>query len=136
MSPTSIKQRILVAVVATFSLLFMQLAVAAYACPNAAGMASTTGMASSLSGSANMQPGCGYLDTAQPALCSAQARTSAEVAPAIRILKIPVAALNPWSSMSFSGYGGLLAQQVPYSSLGRFRATSPSISIRNCCYRI
>src|SRR3546814_2045779 len=96
---TSIKQRILVAVVATFSLLFMQWAVAAYACPNATGMASITGMASNLSSSANAQPNC-EPDMAQPALCSAQARISAETAPAIGILKIPVAALNPWSSRS------------------------------------
>lgn len=136
MRSTSIK-RILIAVVATFSLLFMQLSVAAYACPNTMGMASTLGTASSLSGDVGMQPDCGYLgDVAQPALCSVQAHISAETAPTPRAPKIPVAALNPWSSISLSGHGGVSGQQVFYSPPGLFRAASPSISIRNCCYRI
>lgn len=138
MSTYSIK-RILVATAAILSLLFMQWAVAAYACPNAVGateMASAMGTASRVSNRATMQPNCGHLDMTQPVLCSAQAHAGDKIATGIRILKAPVAASGLWSSPIFPDHRSSTSGHNTYSPPGLFRAISPSLSVRDCRYLI
>ena len=64
------KYRILTALVALFSMLFMQLAVAAYVCPDAQGGRGSETMAADQS-PMQLMPGCDQPDPAAPALCHA-----------------------------------------------------------------
>ena len=109
------KHRILTALIALFGMLFMQLAVAAYACP---------------------MPGCDQIDEAQPALCHAhcQAGKSAPdkaeapvVTPAAVIVTAILAPPEPLAPVGLPG-------AEPASFLQR--STAPPISIRHCCFRI
>ena len=110
------KYRFLTALIALFGMLFMQLAVASYACPT--------------------MPGCDQLDPAQPALCHAHCQDGkasldkAEapvVSPAAVIVSALPAPLAPLAALGLPG-------AEPASFLQR--STAPPISIRHCCFRI
>lgn len=126
--------RILTALVALFSVLFMQLAVASYACP-----AQGTGQGSgAVSGSLPMQsmPDCDGPDPGNPALCQAHcqdAKSSLDkpqspiFAPAIFVISTILTPLDPLVPAPAAG-------TEPDWHLQRI--TSPPISIRHCCFRI
>ncbi len=135
MSSNRIK-RILIAVGATLSLLFMQLAAAAYVCPNAMGMTSTVNAPSSLASGTNVQPDGGCLGAAQPVLCAAQTCIQDEVLPVARTLKLSVATLSLWPLVLFSDRSAVVDLQLSYPAPGLSRAVSPPILIRDCCYRV
>ncbi|MFZ6647802.1 hypothetical protein ACO0LO_18910 [Undibacterium sp. TJN25] len=141
--------RLVAAFIALFSMLFMQLAVASYACPGmtaggahagasasvhataaVATMAATTDMAGMMN--------CDGMDMEQPTLCHAYAQDSfskqsldkpqlPDVQPfltagLVLALNIVDTARLPQSSW------------LPSSTLAR--STAPPIAIRNCCFRI
>ena len=113
--------------IALSTLLFMQLAVAFYACP---GNEMSAGVES------HGMPGCAGMDMAQPGLCQAHAHVGDQSLdkPALPLVQafIPVGlglalnAIEPVSHPSFQ----------PPASLLLTRATAPPIAIRHCCFRI
>jgi hypothetical protein len=134
------KYRILTALIALFSLLFMQMAVASYACPGlqvAGGSESVVGAEEPMTAMPGCdQPDLAQLDAAQPALCHAHcldAKTSLDkpevpsVSPAVPIVSAILVPLLP-----------LLAEPRPAPQQPFFlrRTTAPPISIRHCCFRI
>ena len=130
--------RFVTALVALFSVLFMQLAVAAYACPTIKAtpeIASQAGWASADSHSE--MSGCeGGVDPEQPALCFAYSQEGGQslykpqvpdVQPAVvvdvvRQIVDATLVLRPDTTYA----------QAPWL----MRASAPPLSIRNCCFRI
>lgn len=130
--------RFVTALVALFSVLFMQLAVAAYACPTIKAtpdVASHEGWASGESHS-EMDGCAGGVDTEQPALCFAYSQDGnqslykpqvPDVQPAV-VVDIVRQAVD--ASLVFTP--DTHYAQAPWL----MRASTPPISIRNCCFRI
>lgn len=130
--------RFVTALVALFSVLFMQLAVAAYACPTIKAtpdIVSHDGWASSESH--REMEGCeGGVDADQPALCFAYSQEGNQ-----SLYKPPVPDVQPAVVLD------IVRQTVdaslvfnPDSTYAQapwlMRASAPPISIRNCCFRI
>jgi hypothetical protein len=119
------------AVVALLSLLFMQLAVAAYACPNLAPARSTTMLDSSGQAMAN----CPEADQQSPTLCYADTHKQ------LPSLEKP----NAPSAMPFVPTGFALpilwpavtaAFPHPLQLFLHASGSSPPIAIRHCCFRL
>lgn len=126
--------RILTALIALFSMLFMQAAVASYTCPALQGgdLGSTVVDQPSMAA----MPGCDRPDTGNPALCHAHCldgKSSLDkpqvptVTPAAVLVSTLLFPLEP-----------LLASPQPVAEQPSFlrRATAPPIAIRHCCFRI
>ncbi|MES2259960.1 MAG: hypothetical protein V4724_15660 [Pseudomonadota bacterium] len=123
--------RVLVALVTLFSLLFAQLAVAAYVCPDL----NTTKMAARMVHE-NM-PGCqGMDDTAQPGLCHAHCAAGQQS------LDLPATPhVAPFIAGELSVILPRIEDGVPAlpcaaGSLLLARSTAPPLAIRHCCFRI
>lgn len=131
---TSRSTRIVTAIVALFSLLFMQLAVAAYACPTLMGGAPAQAAAMQM---APDMPGCTGMDQEQPSLCHAMAHgdlarqsldkaATPEVAPFIPTLMFALAPVTE--------YRAERSCHTPLRALAR--NTSPPLAIRHCRFLI
>ena len=133
MKPSFIR-RIIAVVLAITSMLFMQLALAAYVCPGV-----EQGGATMMASSSNMEmPGCDGMDTEQAALCHAHAHDQGDhqtldkadlpsVTPFIASqLLQTLAPAADFSSAIFSRY----STQFPAHS------SAPPIAILHCCFRI
>jgi hypothetical protein len=128
--------RIVAAIIAIFSMLFMQLAVASYVCPGMP-VGSLSAGASVAAKMADM-PNCDGMDPAQSTLChlyavgepSAQSLSKTPIpdvgpfVPAILLLELRIfdIALSPDSHL--------------YVPIALTRTTAPPVAIRNCCFRI
>ena len=129
------KYRILTALITLFSMLFMQAAVASYACPGLQGAGSTASMVGD-EGSTAAMPGCDQPDPTSPALCHAHcldAKASLDkpsapiVSPAVVLVSTLLLPLEPLLA---------LAQPVAEQPSLLQRITAPPIAIRHCCFRI
>ncbi|WP_426162300.1 hypothetical protein [Pseudoduganella sp. R-34] len=116
--------RIVAAVVALFSMLFMQLAVASYACPTAGNPVATGAQ-------------CAGMDPAQPSLCKAKASNLAakqsldkpDLPPVLPFIAADLAGTvvaDAWALESSEG-----AAAPPDMT----RSLSPPHSIEHCCFR-
>lgn len=125
------KSRLFAALLALFSMLFMQLAVAAYACPTVAQGEPRAEMRVH----ADMQ-GCGGMDMAQPALCHAHVHADKQ-----SLDKPPLPDVQPFIATALLltiadiGNHSLPAESQPDNRL-LVRATAPPHSIQHCCFRI
>lgn len=129
------KYRILTALIALFGMLFMQLAVASYACPEVPGMSGATIMATDAGGMDPM-PGCDQPDPKAPALCHAHC-----IDGQASLDKPQVSSVSPIAFIVFAVLAPLehrvlaaLPITEPLSLLDRI--TAPPIAIRHCCFRI
>jgi hypothetical protein len=127
------RTRLITLLFAVVSLLFMQLAVASYACPSTgskvaevAAMAEV-GMPCAESMSLNM-------DDEQPNLCHAHCQAGQQTADKyelpspVAISVLPADFTLPVTVPVFSG--------APLQAPHLMRTTAPSVVIRNCCFRI
>lgn len=130
------KTRLTAALLALVSMLFMQLAVAAYVCP---GLQMGDQGAVMLSQSQSQpdsgsMPGCDQPDPKQPALCHAHCQDGKQ--------SLDKAELPPILSALASGFFTAVVNsdilQRPFSTSVPLltRTTAPPLSIRNCCFRI
>lgn len=126
---TSRPSRFLAALLTIFSLLFAQLAVAAYACPN-----STTAPIAASASQSDM-PGCTGMDHDQPGLCKVHCDKNHQtidtpaaphVSPFVASTLVYILSDSGPTSPIFAHNGASLLQHT----------TSPPIAIRNCCFRI
>ncbi len=127
--------RILGAVLAICSMLFMQLALAGYVCAQSNGDTSVTGK-SAVSAAVIEMPGCEQVDSSQPNLCHASAHTLDQ---SLDTHQIP--AVQPFVPTNFSLV--LVPAAVPIASnhwksniARQSGAAPPPIAIRHCCFRI
>jgi hypothetical protein len=127
--------RVLATLIALFGMLFMQLAVASYACPGLVGGGSQQTMRD---GAASMHsmPGCDHADPVKPALCHAHCLDgkssldkpqSPVAAPAAVIVAAILTPIEPLLPACSSG-------SQPEFALRRI--TSPPMAIQHCCWRI
>ena len=127
--------RFVAALIALFSMLFMQLAVASYACPNM--RMGQQGAATAMSADTSaMSADCKGMDMEQPSLCHAQDQVGNQ-----SLDKPQLPSVQPFVSVG-------LVQAItifdvfyaPFPSQPRplylTRATAPPLAIRNCCFRI
>lgn len=124
--------RFVAALVTLFSLLFTQLAVASYVCPDSTPQ--SVSVASGVNHSA--MAGCTGMDVKQPGLCKAHcdgASQSLDAPAAPHVAPFVAAALTcvlPDAALAEPVHG-----TENTATLLR-QATSPPIAIRNCCFRI
>lgn len=125
------QNRLLSAVVALFCLLFMQLAVAAYACPNLMPVPSTP----MLDSAGEPMADCAEMDRQSPTLCHEHAH---KLTPSLEKPASP-------SVMPFVAAGFALTVLSPELTLAmpspprvflHASGTSPPIAIRHCCFRL
>lgn len=127
--------RIVAALIALISVLFMQFAVASYACPGL-GMGQSEPVAMAAGMDDQGMSACEGMDMAQPSLCHAYGQADnlsldkpqlPNVAPFV-----PIALILAWSAIDIADTP-TVGQSEPVSLV---RATAPPLSIRNCCFRI
>lgn len=127
--------RISSALIALISMLFMQLAVAAYACPK---LPAAQTVADDMQGMEDCElamAGDRTLDAAAPNLCHAHCHVVQLSADQTPTAYMP--ALSTTHSLLIAvELEGANQSSVPRSSLLRARAIGPPLAIRNCCFRI
>src|SRR5688572_18895318 len=116
------RRRTLIAFLAACVFLFAQLAVAAYACP--AGSQQEAAAAAE-------QPHCDELDAELPNLCQKHCHGSEQSQAASPV----PAAFVPAFIITIAASPGMVRVQRAQPSSSR-HATSPPLTIRNCCFRI
>jgi hypothetical protein len=128
--------RLVTVVVAIFSMLFMQLAMAGYVCPGSSPAGERT--FAQVSAMAPDMVNCEDMDTAQATLC--HLHTHGEPAKQSLDTK-PVPDTSPFVPLvliltvqSFMGFSVPTAQ--PFVRVDLARSSAPPIAIRNCCFRI
>jgi hypothetical protein len=127
------RARLMTVLFALVSLLFMQLAVAGYACPgSSSGMTETAAMAESAmpcaeSMSINM-------DDAQPNLCHAHCQIGQQSADKYQTPSLPAIDTLP-ADLSLQ-IGLPPFAQAPLQPPHLQRTTAPPLAIRNCCFRL
>ncbi len=126
--------RFIAACIALLSMLFMQLAVAGYACPGL--KIDLVSKSVTMSADAGSMPGCAGMDTEQPSLCHALDQTVSQSLdrPELPQVQPFIAVALP---LAFD------ARPPAYSPIAALpdsflltRITAPPLSIRNCCFRI
>ncbi|OOG36595.1 hypothetical protein [Polaromonas sp. A23] len=124
------RHRLLTVIFALFSLLFMQLAVAGYACPVESNVAETVSMAE-----AGM-PCAGEMvkDTEQPSLCHAHCQPAQQTVEKVQA-PTPMGALATGSAYTIKPTR-ISPPARPAQAPSLLRTTAPPIAVRNCCFRI
>ncbi len=121
------RHRLITVLFALVNLLFMQLAVASYACPSAVSKVAEAGMP--YAGSLPLS-----MDDGQPSLCQAHCQASQQSADThalpspVALSALPAAFTLPVTAPVFSG--------APLQASHLKRTTAPPVAIRNCCFRI
>ena len=129
--------RFVAAVIALISVLFTQLAVAAYACPSMeVGQAMMTASMAAAEADHHMMPDCEEVDMEQLVLCHAHTQVGKQtldkpdlpnVSPSVAVLLVPVV----------SDIHVAYRPVAPSANTAALRpASAPPLSIQNCCFRI
>ncbi|MGV8893202.1 MAG: hypothetical protein ACOH2K_09745 [Burkholderiaceae bacterium] len=126
--------RFVAACIALLSMLFMQLAVAGYACPEL--KIDLVSQSVALSTDAGSMPGCASMDAELPSLCHAHAQVGKQSLdkPALPDVQPFIAVALPLAFDASPPAYSLIA--VRPDSFLLTRITAPPLSIRNCCFRI
>ena len=127
--------RIVSAVLALVSILFMQLVLAGYVCPKGSPDAQRV-KAAAMASMLEEMPGCEQMDVVQPGLCHASVHTVDQsldkhelppvqpfVPATISLVLVHIATPTP-------------ANPVELDTARRSGAPPPPLAIRNCCFRI
>ncbi len=131
------KSRFLTALVALFSVLFTQLAVAAYVCPSGqiAQAFDAVAAAHAAAGHQNMSD-CDEASMDQPVLCKAQTQVGSQSLDKPQLPDIsPFLAVTLVASVMQEDHR-LLSVPPQFSGLLLTRTTAPPLAIQNCCFRI
>ena len=124
---TSRSSRLFVALAAIASLLFMQLAVAAYACPGANSSAAEAAV--------QAEAGCDEMDHAPSNLCHAHCQQQVQSIDKPVALSVPPAPSTGLHVAQVPVAGASFVSAKDQQSL-LVRTTAPPLTIRNCCLRI
>jgi hypothetical protein len=129
--------RLIAALIVLISMLFMQLAIAGYACPSFKVAPSGDSMSMSMDSSGDQaMSGCLGSDKLQPNLCHAQDQSSNQ-----SLDKPATPHVSPFLPTSLTLIVlnikpiDISTDQQP-NTLLLARSTAPPLSIRNCCFRI
>jgi hypothetical protein len=125
--------RLVAAMVALFSILFMQFAVASYVCP---GQGRVQMQAAVMEAAGDSMNGCMGMDMEQPSLCHAYDQKASQsldkpVAPPVPpFVPATLVALLVPSEPAFPSSASYVRSPL------LARPTAPPLAIRNCCFRI
>lgn len=122
--------RLVAAIITMFSLLFAQLAVAAYECPD------LTVSSMSAKAAQDAMPGCTDMDMAQPGLCQAHCVNGHQSLDTPATPHIPAFVSCGLVAILAEANDVLPAAPPLASSTLLTRTTSPPLAIRHCCFRI
>jgi hypothetical protein len=125
--------RVIAALITIFSLLFTQLALAAYECPEL-NVAKSVAMATD----AAKMPGCANMDMTMdsPGLCHSHCEAEDQTADTPQVpLVQPFVAAELTVVLSVAESVSQCDTVQPESALLK-RSTAPPLTIRNCCFRI
>lgn len=131
------KSRFVTALVALFSVLFTQLAVAAYVCPSGqiAQALDAAAAAHAAAGHQNMSD-CDDVSMDQPVLCKAQTQVGSQSLDKPQLPELsPFLAVTLVASVMQEDHR-LLSVPPQFSGLLLTRTTAPPLAIQNCCFRI
>ncbi len=127
------RHRLITVLFVLVNLLFMQLAVASYACPGAASkVVEVTSMAEA--GTPCAESTRLSMDDAQPNLCQAHCQTGQQTADKFE-LPSPVA-ISLWPADFTLPFTAAVFSGAPLQAPHLNRATAPPVTIKNCCFRI
>ncbi len=125
------RHRLITVLVALFSLLFMQLAVAGYACPVESKVVEAAAMAE-----AGMPcAGETAMDTEQPGLCHAHCQSAQQTVEKVQAAT-PMGAVATGFAYTVEPPNRPSAPRPPAQTPSLLRSSAPPISVRNCCFRI
>ncbi len=119
--------------VITTCLLFMQFAVAAYACPGLG--ASSLPSAAVVTAPSDMVNGCEVLDPANPNLCLQHWQAGSQL-PDAAAIAVPLSSLVAMAEIALPDVDATLSSFTAAAGDLRARDTAPAINVRNCCLRI
>jgi hypothetical protein len=121
--------RFFAALVTLFSLLFAQLAVASYVCPQLPEVDHASVRMRDM-------PGCPGMDSRQPGLCAAHCDAGHQSLDAAAAPQVPpfIACQLALVLPSLDSTSAVLA--APAASVPLTRTTAPPLAIRHCCFRI
>jgi hypothetical protein len=125
------RHRLVTVLFALCSLLFMQLAVAGYACPMKANAGEVAAMAEAgLPCAGDMAT----TDADQPGLCHAHCQSGQQTADKVQV-PMPTGAVAAGSSYAITPV--LVSHPTaPVQAPALLRSTAPPLTVRNCCFRI
>jgi len=127
------RTRLVTALFALLSLLFMQLAVASYVCPGTASkVAEVAAMAEADMPCAESMTLA--MDESQPSLCQAHCQVDQQTADRYE-LPSPIAIGALLADFTLPAIVPVFSR-VPQQPPHLMRATAPPIAIRNCCFRL
>lgn len=129
--PTLRRHRLITVLFALLSLLFMQLAVAGYACPVDSKVSEVAAMAE-----AGM-PCAGDMATVdldQPSLCHAHCQSAQQTADKVQV-PTPVGVIATGFTYTIEPIRASAPARAAQAPL-LLRSTAPPIAVRNCCFRI
>ena len=130
------KSRLVTACIAIISMLFAQLALAAYACPDLNIAQRGAQIMERVDAGTSPMPGCDGMDMAQPNLCHAAMQAGKQ-----SLDKPELPRVLPWLPNGFVVTLPLQVVALPRADVRAdavplTRSTAPPLSIRNCCFRI
>lgn len=125
------RHRLITVFLALFSLLFMQLAVAGYACPADGKAGEIAAMTEAAMPCAGDMPSA---DAEQPGLCHAHCQATQQSVEKVQ-LPTPIGAVATGFTYTIEPVRVSPPAQPAQAPL-LLRSTAPPISVRNCCFRI
>lgn len=128
--------RFLSTLVALFGMLFMQLAVASYACPDLNLAQERQELSATIDMAMQEMASCTGKDLAQPNLCHAHSHAGEQSldkpqTPSAQSF-VAVGLASPFYPAGLAHRGTTVPSDIPRLS----HATAPPMAIRNCCFRI
>lgn len=131
------RTRVIAALIALMSILFAQLAVAAYACPRTQEVQGMTSNQEYLAAADQRHPpDCEELDSESPSLCHAHGQTGKQSLGKPPVPHVPPFAATTILIAGISGHAHSPANSYTIDPFSLKRTTAPPLSIRNCCFRI
>ena len=128
--------RVITALIALIGVLFTQLAVAAYVCPNVQFKVANAAHAMASPGKSHHMPGCGMTDMVYPALCHAHAHAGAQSLDVPQLPHVSPFMILTLQAIVIDGAELQRAIEVSVPPLILARSTAPPLSIQHCCFRI
>jgi len=127
--------RFLAALIALFSMLFMQLALASYACPGRSIGGSEVPQAMPAASADHAMQSCADMDPVQPSLCHAYDQADNQ-----SLDKPQHPDVQPFAATGLAHPIGAGTVYLPETALierlGQTHANAPPIALRHCCLRI
>jgi hypothetical protein len=131
------RHRFIATLLALISVLFTQLAVAAYVCPSmqiGQAMESIAALGAKVD---HAMAGCDGMDSEQPVLCQNHGQVSHQSLDKPELPDVaPFIATTLVQAVGFADIAYQDTTTSPSANLSLKRSTAPPLSIRNCCFRI